>query len=109
MRARRLAELLCIACFALGGFISQSAGRNKELFYLGIILSAGSLIWYFKKGQWLKGWVGDSKEEMEQEYDSIEIALDKGGLSPKKLDKLIARQRDLRSAINEYAREHPGR
>ena len=45
---------------------------HGTVFYLGVLLQASSLVWYFKKGQYLKGWVGDSVEELKSEYVRLE-------------------------------------
>ena len=114
MRASYFAQIIAIIGFIVGGLIMQSAGRNHGLFYLGVAMSVGSMVWYFWKGQRLTGWIGDGHDAMKRELAQIDESLSSGKnesgllLSTKESDRLYRRQMEIWEGLRQHNIERGG-
>jgi hypothetical protein len=71
MQASQIAGLVAFVVMLGAGFLSQHADSNVERM-AWYALAIGALLWYIIKGHDLKGWVGDSYQEMKDEISRLE-------------------------------------
>ena len=111
LRANCFAQIFAILCSFGGGFLMMNARGNIEIFYAGLLVLVGGVVWYFKKGQRLMGWVGDELETIRAELATVDFVLSErkgptgAPLSSKEWDNLHSRQSDLRLLIHQYQTE----
>ncbi len=70
MKSSRFAELVALIGFVIGGLIAMNA--RGGLHYLGAVIALGSVVWYFKWGMQLSGWVGPTEAELHGKLKKIE-------------------------------------
>ena len=86
------------------------------LYQFGALLSLGSLVWYFKWGNKLSGWVGQTDAELQHKIKQIEEETEVVGAAPAsserykkeaelsgKLIALLRKQGECRAATSELA------
>lgn len=103
MKSSHFAELIALIGFVIGAVISTNSSGG--LYQFGALLSLGSLIWYFKWGNKLSGWVGETDAQIERKIKQLEKeaeVLSSAKVSPERYKKeaelsgkLIALQRKL--------------
>lgn len=76
MHAREVAGVLSFIVMVGAGFLSENADSRLErgVWYA---VAVGALIWYVVKGSSLKGWIGDSYQEMKEEIARLERFMEK--------------------------------
>ena len=114
MKSSRFAELVALLGFFIGGVISSNS--KGGLFQFGALISVSSLVWYFKWGNKLSGWIGLTDAEMQGKIKQIEREIEVVAAAPAGPDRykkeaellnkkmvLESKQRELRAATSELA------
>ena len=101
-----------IQCLGLIAFVLFAVLGAFGHYYLGLLVFAGFMVWYFKKGQYLRGVLSASSlEEMEAEASQLET-LSRNWLLPngeavpmEERQRLTTRRTELLRKIADAKRE----
>jgi hypothetical protein len=106
MKAPKSAELVALIGLVVGCIVMMNA--QGVLFYLGLVLGAGSVFWYASKGMHLRGWVATSEEDLIERLAATNAALarlEALAEAPEKRterDRLDTQREELWRQISEY-------
>ena len=99
MKAREFADYIAAIGFVVGSLICTVG--HGEIIYLGIALASGSVYWYFKRGQYLTGWIGQDFGTLLAEYNRLSALTqqwkqpDGTSVPMKQRDKILIRRDEL--------------
>lgn len=110
MKASEFAGLVTFIIFILGGYIGTEVDK-----YIGLTICVAALVWYFKKGAYLRGYLTQQSEtSMRKEAAAIE-ELSRTWLRPEGTEvpnaergKLLRRRRELLSKLATIEEEASG-
>lgn len=115
MPARRFAEGACLIVVA-AGMVLMSYAKGTLGHTIGALLVLGPCIWYFTKGQALKGWVGADRPQIVAALAAAEAELERMNSlplgSPERASKFLPahKRRDaLEQTLRDFDREAQGR
>lgn len=80
MKSSRFAELVATIGFLIGGVITMNS--RGGLYQFGALISVVSLVWYFKWGSKLSGWVGQTDADMHDKLKKIEREIEAVAATP---------------------------